>query len=293
MLAHTESGDRGQLDVAPPTESDRPIPRKSNDNHPRPPKPVRMVDDLVMALRFFSRLPTGDGEHEKPNLNRIARILPFASLVIGLAPVAVLALCGWLALPGLFAAAFAVALWVLVTGAMAEDGLADAADGLFGGTTRERRLEILKDSRHGTYGVAALCLLLVMRVAALGTLVTIHPLKAAAIWLAAMILARSGALWLTVSLPNARADGASAVAGRVGKTAFAIGMAFALALGFVFLAPAAGLLAFLVAVILAIGVALGWSALCRRLLGGQTGDLIGALQALIEVAVFLAVLVFV
>lgn len=252
-----------------------------------------MGDDLVMALRFFSRLPVGDRPHEKPDLNRIARVLPFASLVIGIAPVALLMLGGWLAMPGMFAAALAVALAVIATGAMPEDGLADAADGLFGGTTRERRLEILKDSRHGTYGVAALCLLLVMRVVALGSLVAMHPLKAGGVWLAAMILSRSGALWLTVALPNARADGASATAGRVGKTAFGIGAAFALVLGFVFMAPAAGLLAFVTAVVLAVGVALGWTALCRRLLGGQTGDLIGALQALVEVGVFTAVLVFV
>jgi len=281
------------LDVAPPTESERPIPRRSNDNAPRPPKPVRMADDLIMALRFFSRLPVGDRPHEKPDLNRIARVLPFASLVIGVAPVAVLMLGGWLAMPPLFVAALAVAVAVVATGAMAEDGLADAADGLFGGATKERRLEILKDSRHGTYGVTALGLLLIARVAALSSILAIHPLKAGAIWLATMILARSGSLWLTVALPNARADGVSAAAGRVGKTAFGIGAAFALVLGFVFMAPAAGLLAFLTAIIFTIGVALGWTQVCRKLLGGQTGDLIGALQALLEVAVFAAVLIFV
>lgn len=252
-----------------------------------------MADDLVMALRFFSRLPAGDRPHEKPDLNRIARVLPLASILIGVAPVALLMLCGWLAMPPLFAAALAVGLGVVVSGAMAEDGLADAADGLFGGTTRERRLEILKDSRHGTYGVVALCLLLVLRVAALGALLGLHPLKAGAIWLAAMVLSRSAALWLTVALPNARADGASAAAGRVGKTAFGIGAAFAAAIGFVLMAPAAGLLAFVLALLVAASVALGWVALCRRLLGGQTGDLIGALQALVEIGVFAAVLVFV
>jgi len=281
------------LDVAPPTESERPIPRKSNDNAPRAPRPARMGDDLVMALRFFSRLPVGERPHEKPDLNRIARVLPFASIVIGLAPVALLMLGGWLAMPGLFVAALAVGLSVVVTGAMAEDGLADAADGLFGGATRERRLEILKDSRHGTYGVTALCLLLVLRVAALGALLAAHPLKAGAVWLAAMVLSRSAALWLTVALPNARADGVSAAAGRVGKTAFGIGAAFALALGFVLMAPAAGLLAFVAALVFAAAVTFGWTAVCRRLLGGQTGDLIGALQALAEVAVFAGVLVFV
>ena len=281
------------MDVAPPSESERPAPRKSNDNFRPRPKPVGMADDLVMALRFFSRLPTGGRLHEKPNLDRIARVLPFASLLIALLPAALLLAGGWLGIQGYFIAALAVGLAVIVSGAMAEDGLADAADGLFGGASIERRLEILKDSRHGTYGVAALCLFLVLRVAALGTLVAIHPLKGAAVWVAAAILSRSAALWLAVALPNARADGVSAAAGRVSRTAFGIGGAFALALSFVFLAPAAGVLAYVLALLFALGAVAGWTALCRRLLGGQTGDAIGALQALVEVAVFTAVMVFV
>lgn len=292
-VANESYGEPGQLDVAPPTENERPAPRKSNDNFKKPPRPLGMADDFVMALRFFSRLPTGSSPHETPDLNRIARVLPFASLTIALLPAAVLALCGWLAMPAMFAAALAIAAAAIVGGAMSEDALADSADGLFGGSTRERRLEILKDSRHGTYGVTALCLFLVMRVVALGAVVAINPFKGALVLLATAVLSRSGAIWLTVALPNARADGISATAGRVGKTAFSVGLAFALALGFLLLAPAAGLLAYLTAVLFGTGIALGWTALCRRLLGGQTGDLIGGLQALIEIGVLTAVMIFV
>src|SRR5690606_8872765 len=128
------------------------------------------------ALRFFSRLPTGDPPHELPNLSRIALSLPFASVAIGLPPVLVLMVGVWLSLPPLFAATLAVIAGVIVTGAMAEDALADSADGLFGGQSIERRLEIMKDSRHGSYGVCAIVLLLAARITALGAIAAINPL---------------------------------------------------------------------------------------------------------------------
>lgn len=250
-------------------------------------------DDVLMGLRFFSRLPTGERPHRAPDLTRIAMALPFTSVIIGVAPALLLLGASLIGLPPLFAAGLAVAASVLVTGAMAEDALADAADGLFGGSSRERRLEIMKDSRHGTYGVAALCLLLLLRVAALSALAAINPLAAAAMWLAAMLLARSGALWLSVALPAARSDGVAAAAGRVSKPAFAMGAIFALILGLILAAPGAGLVGFLLAVALAALVTGGWMALCQRLVGGHTGDLIGALQAMLEIAVLAAFLVFV
>jgi adenosylcobinamide-GDP ribazoletransferase len=262
-----------------------------NDNA-RPPKSPHFIDDLIMGLRFFSRLPSGDRPHEKPLLSRIAMALPFTSVVIGIGPAAVLMGAAFLGMPGYFAAGLAVAAMVIVTGAMAEDGLADAADGLFGGATRERRLEILKDSRHGTYGVAALCLFIVLRVVALGSVAPGNVLAAGAMWLAATLLARSGALWLTVALPPARSDGASAAAGRTSGGRFAIGAGFAVLLSFVLAAPVVGIVGLVLALLLAVGVAAGWSAICKNLIGGQTGDLIGALQALIEIAVLTGFMLF-
>lgn len=253
---------------------------------------ARLTDDLVMALRFFSRLPTGDRPHELPNLSRIAIALPFASVVIGLLPVLVLMGGVWLSMPPFFAAALGVAVAIVVSGAMAEDALADAMDGLFGGQTVDRRLEIMKDSRQGTYGVCAIVMLLALRVTALGSVAAIHPLIAGGIWMAAMVLGRSFSLWLTVELPPARLDGASAAAGRVGKRGFGIGLGLAVLIGFLTGAPATSFLAIVLAVALAGLVAYGWTALCRRLVGGQTGDLIGALQALVEVAVLTVLVAF-
>ena len=198
----------------------------------------------------------------------------------------------WVGVPSFFAAALAVAALVIATGAMPEDALADSADGLFGGATIERRLEIMKDSRHGTYGVAALCLYLVLRVTALGSLAAINPLAAGGVWLAAGVLARSGALWLSVDLPAAREGGASASVGRVTRRDFIIGAVFALILGFVLAGPFVSVLGLILAVLALSGTAWGWTWCCRRLMGGQTGDLIGALHALIEIAVLTVFLIF-
>ena len=198
-----------------------------------------------------------------------------------------------LGLPPLFAAALAVTLMAVVSGAMGEDALADAADGLWGGHSAERRLAIMKDSRHGSYGVAALCLFIVLRVTALGSVAATSPLAAAALWLAAQITGRSGSLWLAVALPSARAEGASAAVGRLPAMRFAIGAMFAALLMVILAGPATHLGALAVALSASVAVAAAWSGLCRRLVGGQTGDLIGALGALLEITVLTALLPFV
>ena len=249
--------------------------------------------DFIMALRFFSRLPSGESPHEVPDLNRIAMALPLASVAIGIGPGLLLMAAALLGLPAYFAAALAVGAAVMAGGAMAEDALADSADGLFGGSTRERRLEIMKDSRHGTYGVAALCLFLVLRVVGIGSVATINPLAAAAIWLAAGIVGRSGALWLAVALAPARTDGAAATAGRLQKRSFAVGAVLGLMLLFVLAGPPTSVLALALALVAAVAVIAGWTALCGRLVAGQTGDLIGALGALLEITVLTALLLFV
>ncbi|MDB5473289.1 MAG: adenosylcobinamide-GDP ribazoletransferase, partial [Devosia sp.] len=239
------------------------------------------------------RLPTGSSPHQKPDLSRIAMALPLASVVIGIGPVAVLIGAVLAGLPVYFAAALAVGAMLAVGGAMAEDALADAADGLFGGDSVERRLAIMKDSRHGTFGVAALALFIVLRVTALGAMAAISPLAAGAVWLAASIAGRSGSLWLALRLPTARADGASATVGQIGGGAFAVGAAFAVGLLFVLGGPATNLAGLGLALVSSTLVIAAWTALCKKLVGGQTGDLIGALGALIEIAVLAALMPFI
>ena len=267
-----------------------PSPQPTNDNRPLA-GDVRLGDDLLMGIRFFSRLPTGSAPHRRPNLSRIALALPLSSLVIGIGPALLLLGLEWLNIPHFFAAALAVAAMIAVTGAMTEDAIADSLDGLFGGQDVEARLAIMKDSRHGTYGVCAIVMLLTLRVAAIGSIG--NALEATGVWLAATVMARSGALWLTVALPAARVGGAAATAGQVTRQAFGIGAVFMVVLSFVLAGFAVSVLGLVVAYALAALVIWGWVTLCRRLIGGQTGDLIGSLMALIEVAVLTAFMVFV
>lgn len=259
-----------------------------NDDHADKPQPAgsgpRLLEDLSMGLGFYSRLPLRGRRHEAPELNRIALALPFTSIVIGVAPALLLVALTLIGLPGIFAAGLAVGLLLVLTGAMAEDGLADAADGLFGGATATRRLEIMRDSRHGTYGVLALVLFLLLRIVAIGAIAAGHSIGVAGVWLAAMLLARSGSLWLAVVLPPARTDGLSAAMGGVTRPAFGLGAAIAVILGIVLAGPVAGFFGLLLTMILLVAVTAGWTLACQRLVGGQTGDLIGALQALLELA---------
>jgi adenosylcobinamide-GDP ribazoletransferase len=279
-----------QLTDRPPGEPAPPDTRPANENRPLP-QEFRLADDLLMGLRFYSRLPTGPGPHRRPDLSRIAMALPFTSLVIALGPALILLGLEWLNTSHLFAAALGVAALVIVTGAMSEDALADAADGLFGGHTIEDRLAIMKDSRHGTFGVCAIVLLLIVRVTAIGS--AANPLAGAGILFTSQVMSRSGALWLTAALPSARSGGASAGAGQVSRQAFGIGAVFTVVLSFVLAGFAVGILGLIIAYGLAALVVWGWITLCRRMIGGQTGDLIGALQALIEISVLTAFTIFI
>jgi adenosylcobinamide-GDP ribazoletransferase len=249
-----------------------------------------LIDGLVAGIAFYSRLPVPSSDPAAPSLERMAPVLPLVSLAIGLAPALLAVLLTLVGLPGVFAAGLAVALYIGVTGAMAEDALADAADGLLGGTTASRRLEIMRDSRHGTYGVLALVLLVLLRVLAVGAIVTLHPVAVIGAWLAAMVLARSGSLWLAMALPPARRDGLSASMGRVSKRAFAIGLGIAAILAAVLSYAVGGAAGLILIALGTAAVTAGWTWACRRFVGGQTGDLIGALQALIELAVLTVLL---
>ncbi len=259
-------------------------PHVNDNSHGAEDAPGGLMADLVMGLRFYSRLYSGSSPHLAPNLSLIAYALPFTSLVIGALPALLLVLGGGVHLPSLFAATLAVLLQALITGAMAEDALGDAADGLAGGQTPERRLEILKDSRLGSYGMLAICFFVLLRVFALSALLDRSPLMAGFLLLAAGIMARSGSLWLTRALPPARRNGMSATAGRVSRQAFWVGLAMAVILGFVFAAPFVHVIGLVVSITIGILIIFGWSQLCGKLVGGQTGDLVGALQALLEIA---------
>jgi adenosylcobinamide-GDP ribazoletransferase len=150
----------------------------------------------------------------------------------------------------------------------------------------------MKDSRHGTYGVAAIGLYLILRVVGFGAVTGVNPLAAGALMIATGILARSGSLWLSVELPPAREGGSSASVGRVSRPSFALGAGFAVMLGFALAAPFVGILGLVFALLATALTAIAWVMVCRRMVGGQSGDLIGALHALIEIAVLTVFMLF-
>ena len=131
--------------------------------------------DLLACLRFFSRLPLPELPFEQgaggmADLPRLAWMVPVAGAVLSAIGALALGLADGLGLPPLVCAGLAIGVLVILTGALHEDGLADLADGFGGGATRERKLEIMRDSRVGAYGATALALSLILRVAAVSAL---------------------------------------------------------------------------------------------------------------------------
>lgn len=248
----------------------------------------------AICVRFYSRLPLpalrGEADpHAAPDFRTVPRALPFAALIIALPATLVLLGAATAGLGGLLSATLAIATLAITTGALHEDGLADAADGLFGGRTPERRLEIMKDSRLGSYGALAMGLALLLRVFALAVIIDrAGPVAASAVFLMAATLSRLSGVRLLAMMAPARADGASAAVGRPSQLtaglAYAIGLG--LALGFCLVAglPLRALLLGLMLTALNAGLV---TRLCRRLIGGQTGDIAGATQQCDEIALYL------
>ncbi|WP_232627923.1 adenosylcobinamide-GDP ribazoletransferase, partial [Methylobacterium sp. Leaf118] len=187
---------------------------------PGPPFPgADLVYDLAACLRFFTRLPIPPLPDEPapygaPDFRTAPRMLPVAALLLALPAALVLVLAWEIRLGPFVAASLALAALALVTGAMHEDGLADVADGFGGGASRERCLEIMRDSRIGAFGGTALFLGLALRAATLATLLDRSGWLGAPALLFAASVSRSAALIPIAWLAPARPDGAGAAVGR-------------------------------------------------------------------------------
>lgn len=229
---------------------------------------------LLGAIRFLTRVPVPgpDVPHR-----RAVPWFPIAGALIGALIGGVAVACGEWVSPAL-AASVAVVAGLLVTGAFHEDGLADCADAFGGGWTRDERVAILKDSRHGTYGVAALCASIVVRVVAAGSIADSAAMFAA--FVAAHTLGRAAAVavlaWVRPADPAAQGLGVSA--GReLGSVATTGSLIAALGLTAVvtgwWAAPLAGAAAAGAAAVAALSV---------RKIGGVVGDTLGAVEQVAE-----------
>jgi adenosylcobinamide-GDP ribazoletransferase len=226
------------------------------------------------ALAFLTRLPVP--APAEPSLDRAAVWFPVVGALVGGIAAGVRALAG-LALPPVPATLLAVAAAIVITGGLHEDGLADVADGLGAHTTRERRLEILRDPRVGTFGALALIVAVGLVVTTVGALDAAHAARAL---VTAHVLARWAILPISRFLLPARPGGAGALL-RVGTPALAAGTVLAVAGALVAAGPADGAAALAAAVL----AALLAGTLLQSGLGGVTGDGYGATAKLAEVAV--------
>tara|TARA_B100000315_G_scaffold218026_1_gene219043 strand:- start:3909 stop:4796 length:888 start_codon:yes stop_codon:yes gene_type:complete len=242
--------------------------------------------DLRICLGVLTRLPVYIGAApEDFSIAEASRFFPIVGALIGLIAGLVLWVGSWFDFPSVILALFSLLAMTGITGALHEDGLADTFDGIGGGTTREQKLSIMRDSQIGSYGVMALLFSFGLRWAALTEITEIGIDAAIYALIAAATASRAALPGIMHYIPVAREDGLSAGAGKPSFdraiVAILIGVAFLLFL-----------LGFRTSI-----VSLGFAVLVTGLfiyfvatrIGGQTGDVLGASQQIAETTILLAI----
>jgi adenosylcobinamide-GDP ribazoletransferase len=235
--------------------------------------------DFLTAIQFLTRIPLPSLPYDTGSLARSVKFFPVVGSLIGVAAAGLLILLKQ-HLPALVASTLTVAFLVRLTGCFHEDALADSADAFGGGTTREKTLEILKDSRIGSYGGTALMLSLLARVLLIASL----PTHQIAPWLiASHALCRWTTLPLSYFYPPAAEQGQGArIARLTTRPSLVLGTVFSFSLAIVLLRGRA---------VAAIGIAILTTWLSgrfyKRKIGGVTGDCFGATNQLTETFVYL------
>jgi adenosylcobinamide-GDP ribazoletransferase len=236
--------------------------------------------DLRSALALLTRLPL-PYPRTAPRGAAAAWAWPVVGVIIGAMSGMVAMLSLALGLTPAVAAALTLGSQAVLTGAMHEDGLGDAADGLWGGWDKARRLEIMKDSHIGSYGVLALILVTLARWSALSALLATGYHFGAIVAVAA--LSRAPMAVLMAWLPNARGAGLSASVGQPSAKVAGVAVLIAGVLCVVLTGwNAFGMVLFACVTTLGLGL------VARAKIGGQTGDILGAAQQLAEAAALCA-----
>lgn len=243
------------------------------------------VGDIAVAVALLTRLPV-PGAPDYARGAAAAWAYPLAGLAVAAMAGGAGLLASYAGLPAPFSALIVLGFLIALTGAMHEDGLADTADGLWGGWDREKRLQIMKDSHIGTYGVVAIFLCLAWRYAAILMLYDMSPILGFSAVLAAALLSRASMPILMAVLPHARDSGLSHRVGRAPRRTAALSVLVAGVLAFAVIGQAIAP-ALVVAAIASLLVGL----IARRKIGGQTGDILGASQQLAEIAVLTILLI--
>ena len=235
--------------------------------------------EVQLAVMLLTRLPAGRMA-EAPAIGTTVWAFPLVGALVGGIAAAVLTGAVALGISPPLAAGLALAAGILATGGLHEDGLADCADGFGGGRDRARKLEIMRDSRIGSYGGLALILSLGLRWQALAILAAHQPAFAPFALIALAMASRAGLGLALLWMPAARNDGMGKSAA---GTSFARAMAgLALAgLGMALLLPWSSALWVMAAIAAA---QLIFARIALRQIGGQSGDVLGAMQQLAEIA---------
>ena len=238
---------------------------------------------FLIAVQFLTRLPVpGDLPFSDDLLIRATRYYPLVGAVVGVIGAGVLFFAS-LVLPMPVAVLLSMAATILATGAFHEDGLADSADGLGGGMTRERALEIMRDSRIGTYGAVTLGMVLALKASVLAGLGTADAIVGLIV---AHVISRAASVHIVAKDSYAREVGAKFVAPTIAPDGyhFAMGTAGVAALAALFWFGLGAVICALAVAIVAGGV---FRAMMMGKLGGYTGDGLGAVQQLSEVGFYL------
>jgi adenosylcobinamide-GDP ribazoletransferase len=239
----------------------------------------RSGSDLISAVQFLTRIPLPSVSYRADSLSGAVKFFPLVGAFMGgMAALLNRALVHHL--PPLASAFVVLIFLVLITGCIHEDGLADAADGFGGGHTREKILVILRDSRIGSYGAAALCLSLVGRLILISSLPANNLSKYLVV---ASVLCRWTILPLSYFLPAAReGDGQGARLARLTtRPSLIAGTIFTFALAGVLLRWQA-----LAPIAVAILISLFSARFYSRKIGGITGDCFGATTQVTEIAIY-------
>jgi adenosylcobinamide-GDP ribazoletransferase len=247
--------------------------------------------DIARAAGFLSRLPLPqrffvgyDG-----SMTRVAGALPVAGALVTLPSAFLLVMLLMLGAEPLLAALVALTLQIFLTGALHEDGLADCADGLGGGKDKERALEIMKDSRLGAYGGLALVLSVALRASAISAIAwCASPVAAGLCLVGAAALSRGALVWHWTALPPAKLTGVAALAGTPDANARNTAIITGFAVFALLSVAGTGLMATVVAIILASLATAIFTRLTRGKIDGHTGDTLGASQQVAEIVTLLA-----
>jgi adenosylcobinamide-GDP ribazoletransferase len=237
--------------------------------------------EIAAAFMLLTRLPVGwiARGGSRPQPARCVWAYPVVGLVVGGIGAGAYLLCHRVGMPAALGAVWTLVVTMLATGALHEDGLADTADGFGGGRSPERKLQIMRDSRIGSYGTLALLLSVAIRGVCIAALA--QPGRVAPALIAAGALARGSIGVLLLALPPARPDGLAATLRERDPVRTGLGPAVAVAVAFVLLpGKLAG------GAVVASGLAaLALGGLARRQIGGYTGDVLGAGAVTAECAV--------